>query len=78
MRTTTSPLALTLRGASRISSSTTRKATSGIGEPVIKMPALGGSVPFYIFTDILKTPALGVPIVNHDNNTRFTLHEDKG
>lgn len=37
-------------------------------EPVIKMPTLGGSVPLYIFTDILKTPAIGVPIVNHDNN----------
>ena len=41
---------------------------SSIVEPVIKMPTLGGSVPFYIFTDILKTPAIGVPIVNHDNN----------
>lgn len=38
------------------------------GEPVIKMPTLGGSVPFYVFTDILQTPAIGVPIVNHDNN----------
>jgi len=38
------------------------------GAPVIKMPTLDGSVPFYIFTDILKTPAIGVPIVNHDNN----------
>ncbi len=38
------------------------------GEPVIKMPSLGGSVPFYIFTDFLNTPAIGVPIVNHDNN----------
>jgi acetylornithine deacetylase/succinyl-diaminopimelate desuccinylase-like protein len=38
------------------------------GEPVIKMPTLGGSVPFYIFTDMLQTPAIGVPIVNHDNN----------
>jgi acetylornithine deacetylase/succinyl-diaminopimelate desuccinylase-like protein len=37
-------------------------------EPVIKMPTLGGSVPFYIFTDILQAPAIGVPIVNHDNN----------
>lgn len=38
------------------------------GAPVIKMPTLGGSVPFYIFTDILQTPAIGVPIVNHDNS----------
>ncbi|MBI1765732.1 MAG: M20/M25/M40 family metallo-hydrolase [Acidobacteria bacterium] len=36
--------------------------------PVIKMPTLGGSVPLYIFTDHLKTPCIGVPIANHDNN----------
>jgi acetylornithine deacetylase/succinyl-diaminopimelate desuccinylase-like protein len=35
---------------------------------VIKMPTLGGSVPLYIFTDNLKTPCVGVPIANHDNN----------
>jgi acetylornithine deacetylase/succinyl-diaminopimelate desuccinylase-like protein len=35
---------------------------------VIRMPTLGGSVPLYIFTDILKTPTIGIPIVNHDNN----------
>jgi acetylornithine deacetylase/succinyl-diaminopimelate desuccinylase-like protein len=38
------------------------------GYPIIKMPTLGGSVPMYLFTDVLKTPAIGVPIVNHDNN----------
>jgi acetylornithine deacetylase/succinyl-diaminopimelate desuccinylase-like protein len=36
--------------------------------PLIKMPTLGGSVPLYIFTDNLKTPCIGVPIANHDNN----------
>ncbi|MCI0339060.1 MAG: M20/M25/M40 family metallo-hydrolase [Acidobacteria bacterium] len=35
---------------------------------VIKMPTLGGSVPLYVFTDFLKTPTIGIPIVNHDNN----------
>jgi acetylornithine deacetylase/succinyl-diaminopimelate desuccinylase-like protein len=35
---------------------------------VIKMPTLGGSVPLYIFTDTLKTPCIGIPIANHDNN----------
>jgi acetylornithine deacetylase/succinyl-diaminopimelate desuccinylase-like protein len=34
----------------------------------VKMPTLGGSVPLYIFTDILKLPAIGIPITNHDNN----------
>lgn len=36
--------------------------------PVTKMPTLGGSVPLYVFTDILKTPTIGTPIANHDNN----------
>lgn len=36
--------------------------------PAVKLPTLGGSVPLYIFTDILKKPAIGIPIVNHDNN----------
>jgi len=36
--------------------------------PVIKMPLLGGSVPMYLFNDVLKTPVIGLPIVNHDNN----------
>jgi len=39
-----------------------------LGSPVIKMPLLGGSVPMYLFTDMLKTPVLGLPIANHDNN----------
>jgi acetylornithine deacetylase/succinyl-diaminopimelate desuccinylase-like protein len=39
-----------------------------LGEPVIKMPLLGGSVPMYLFTDLLKTPVFGVPIANHDDN----------
>lgn len=39
-----------------------------LGHAVIKMPLLGGSVPMYLFTDLLKTPVLGVPIANHDDN----------
>jgi acetylornithine deacetylase/succinyl-diaminopimelate desuccinylase-like protein len=39
-----------------------------LGSPVIKMPLLGGSVPMYLFTDMLKTPVVGLPIANHDNN----------
>jgi acetylornithine deacetylase/succinyl-diaminopimelate desuccinylase-like protein len=29
---------------------------------------LGGSLPLYLFTDILKVPLIAVPTVNHDNN----------
>ncbi len=38
------------------------------GEAVIELPTLGGSGPVYLFEEILATPAIGVPIVNHDNN----------
>jgi acetylornithine deacetylase/succinyl-diaminopimelate desuccinylase-like protein len=39
-----------------------------LGEPIIKMPLLGGSIPMYLFTDVLKTPVFGLPIANHDDN----------
>ena len=39
-----------------------------LGAPVVKMPMLGGSVPMYLFPDLLTTPVVGLPIVNHDNN----------
>lgn len=39
-----------------------------LGTPLIKMPLLGGSVPMYLFPDLLKTPVIGLPIANHDNN----------
>jgi acetylornithine deacetylase/succinyl-diaminopimelate desuccinylase-like protein len=34
--------------------------------PVV-MPNTGGSLPLYLFADILKAPIVAVPIVNHDN-----------
>lgn len=43
-------------------------AVESVWGPVIKTPTLGGSVPLYLFTDNLKTPCIGVPIANHDNN----------
>ena len=30
--------------------------------------ALGGSLPLYLFTDVMAKPALIVPIANHDDN----------
>jgi acetylornithine deacetylase/succinyl-diaminopimelate desuccinylase-like protein len=49
-----------------------RAVAAVIGEavdgPVVEVPMLGGSVPMALFTEILKTPVIGVPIVNHDNN----------
>jgi acetylornithine deacetylase/succinyl-diaminopimelate desuccinylase-like protein len=40
----------------------------GVGGPVFKVPMLGGSIPIYLFGDILKVPVIAVPIVNHDNS----------
>jgi acetylornithine deacetylase/succinyl-diaminopimelate desuccinylase-like protein len=45
-----------------------RAVEQTLGGPVIKMPMLGGSVPMYLFNDVLKTPVFGLPIANHDNN----------
>lgn len=39
-----------------------------LDEPAIRMPILGGSLPMYLFEDILRTPLIVLPIVNHDNN----------
>jgi hypothetical protein len=34
----------------------------------VQAPLLGGSVPMYLWTDVLKVPVIGLPIANHDNN----------
>lgn len=39
-----------------------------VGERVIRAPSVGGSVPMYLFADMLKTEVLLVPITNYDNN----------
>jgi acetylornithine deacetylase/succinyl-diaminopimelate desuccinylase-like protein len=38
------------------------------GQTAVKLPTLGGSVPLYVFTDVLQVPTVGIPTVNHDNN----------
>ena len=38
------------------------------GDELILLPTLGGSLPLYLFTDVLKKPAIIVPIANHDDN----------
>lgn len=42
--------------------------SEAVGGPVVEVPILGGSVPMYLFTETLKVPVIGVPMVNHDNN----------
>jgi acetylornithine deacetylase/succinyl-diaminopimelate desuccinylase-like protein len=39
-----------------------------LGAPLVRMPTLGGSIPMYLFTDVLGAPVVGLPVVNHDNN----------
>jgi acetylornithine deacetylase/succinyl-diaminopimelate desuccinylase-like protein len=36
-------------------------------KPVL-IPSLGGSLPIYIFEDVLDIPFIGLPVVNYDNN----------
>lgn len=52
----------------------TRVMEEAVG-PVIQMPTLGGSVPMHLFSDILKTPVIILPIANHDNN-QHAAHEN--
>ncbi len=39
-----------------------------VGDELVLLPTLGGSLPLYLFTDVLQKPAIIVPVANHDNN----------
>jgi len=51
-----------------VSRAVVRVLSDATGAPVVRLPTLGGSIPNYLFAEILKTPVIGVPIANHDNN----------
>jgi acetylornithine deacetylase/succinyl-diaminopimelate desuccinylase-like protein len=54
-----------------VSKAVVRTVEEMLGEPVIVVPMLGGSVPISLFTESLPAPAppmITLPIVNHDNN----------
>ncbi len=51
-----------------VSRAVARVIEQSAGGPIVLLPTLGGSIPMYLFLDRLKTPAVGIPIVNHDNN----------
>jgi acetylornithine deacetylase/succinyl-diaminopimelate desuccinylase-like protein len=38
------------------------------GDDVLLVPSLGGSLPLYLFTELLAKPTIVVPVANHDNN----------
>jgi acetylornithine deacetylase/succinyl-diaminopimelate desuccinylase-like protein len=37
------------------------------GEPPLRAPTLGGSLPLYLFREVLDAPIIVLPVVNHDN-----------
>ena len=45
-----------------------RVVEEAIGGPVVAVPTLGGSLPTYLFAEVLQAPLIVLPIVNHDNN----------
>lgn len=45
-----------------------KAVADGAGGPIVRLPTLGGSAPFYLFSDVLKVPTIGLSIVNFDNN----------
>jgi acetylornithine deacetylase/succinyl-diaminopimelate desuccinylase-like protein len=45
-----------------------RAISEGTGTAPLRAPSLGGSVPMYLFMNGGRTPAVGLPIVNYDNN----------
>ncbi len=51
-----------------VSRALTHLIEEAFGAPLVKMPTLGGSIPMYLFQEILQVPVIGVPMVNHDNN----------
>jgi acetylornithine deacetylase/succinyl-diaminopimelate desuccinylase-like protein len=38
------------------------------GTGVVRAPTLGGSMPMHLFPELLGSPAIGLPIANHDDN----------
>lgn len=51
-----------------ISRAVVRAVQSATQRPVVRQPTVGGSVPLYIFSEILNAPLIGVPLANYDNN----------
>ena len=43
-------------------------ADEAAGRHVALLPMIGGSVPIYLFHQILQVPVIGLPIVNHDDS----------
>jgi acetylornithine deacetylase/succinyl-diaminopimelate desuccinylase-like protein len=46
----------------------TKAVADAAGGHIVRLPTIGGSAPFYLFSDVLKVPTIGLSIVNFDNN----------
>ncbi|HEY7236942.1 MAG TPA: hypothetical protein VH539_22470, partial [Gemmatimonadaceae bacterium] len=51
-----------------LSRATLRAVEDALGQPIVALPMLGGSLPLSTFESVLHTPLIVLPIVNHDNN----------
>ncbi|HWM91844.1 MAG TPA: M20/M25/M40 family metallo-hydrolase [Thermoanaerobaculia bacterium] len=58
-----------------VSRAVVRAIDGMLGEPALRVPMLGGSVPISMFVDTLNVPVITMPIVNHDNN-QHAAHEN--
>jgi len=46
----------------------TKAVSDAAGGQIVRLPTIGGSAPFYLFSDVLEVPTIGLSIVNFDNN----------
>ena len=51
-----------------LSRAVVRTTEMGTGDRVVVVPMLGGSLPLFTFDEVLRTPLITLPIVNHDNS----------
>jgi acetylornithine deacetylase/succinyl-diaminopimelate desuccinylase-like protein len=51
-----------------IAATIAKALSDAAGGPIVRLPTIGGSAPFHVFTDVLKVPTFGLSIVNFDNN----------
>jgi len=53
---------------SPIARAISKAVADAAGGPIVRLPTIGGSAPFYLFSDVLRVPTIGLSIVNFDNN----------
>jgi acetylornithine deacetylase/succinyl-diaminopimelate desuccinylase-like protein len=51
-----------------VSRAVRRAVEEAVGDRIVVVPTLGGSLPTYVFAEVMQTPLIVLPIVNHDNS----------